>query len=68
MFDDDLAAGNREIDADMEAFAMLVVLVRDLDHHAATDDPIIKLRQFVDLLADARIHGGGRFHVSVRNL
>jgi hypothetical protein len=68
MFDNDFATGNREVDAYVKAFAMLLVLVRDLDHHAATDDPIVKLRQLVDFLADARIHGRGRIHVSIGDL
>jgi hypothetical protein len=57
-----------QIDANVERFALLVVAVRELNRHAASDDTVVKSFEFPGLCSNAILYFVGMFHVTKRNL
>jgi len=66
--DDDVLAGDCQLDLDVENLALMVVPVRRIDDDAAGLDAVGKGAQVVGELADAGLDGWGAFHVSEGDL
>lgn len=56
--DDDLGAGDAEINVDVKAFAALVVLMGSFYHNVAARDAAVALLQGRDFFMDAGLDGG----------
>jgi len=65
---DDLAARNGQINPDVKSLSLLAVLMRNFDHHPASHNAVIKLREFLRLLTNSRFHRRGRIHIAKRDL
>jgi hypothetical protein len=61
---DELAAGKREIEADVEEVSLPMTSVRRLDHHPATRDVIGEAVELGGLLAHSSLDCVGRLHSS----
>jgi len=63
-FDNYFLAGQGQINANVEWFALLVVAVRNLQLHAASDDAMAEGFEFLSLCADPDLYFGGMFHIA----
>jgi hypothetical protein len=66
--DDDLAAGDGEIDPNLEQIALLMPVVAAFDDDPAGGDPIEELIERFRPLPDARFERGRGIHVAEGNL
>ena len=57
-----------DIDPYTVKLALVVMAVRRLDHHGATDDAVVEAFELLRLLADARLDRGGGVHVPKADL
>jgi hypothetical protein len=62
--DDNFLSGQSQVDANVEWFALLVMAVRDLNCHAATDDAMVERFEFLGLCSNPILYLSGMFHVA----
>src|SRR5262245_61856046 len=63
-----LAPRDTQVNADVEQFALSMLPVRRLDHHANARDPIVELLELGGLLPDVGLDGRRRRHVPEADL
>jgi hypothetical protein len=66
--DDDLLAGNVQVNADMEEIPLVLVLMVEFNRDPATDDVVAELLQFCRFIADPRFYCVGMGKATKRNL
>jgi len=64
----DFAARHADVDAHVEEFSLMLVLVRHFHHHPAGHDGLEEGLQFLGLVADMRLEGIGMLDIAKRDL
>jgi hypothetical protein len=65
---DDLALRHAQLNTDVNLITRNVMAMRDLDDHAATRDPVVKLIELFGFLLNSRSDRVGPSHVTKGNL